>query len=43
MVKVYSSCEDGGGGVDGGERETIGLVAGPPPLLVFLKMSFSIS
>ena len=36
-VQIYSSCKEGGG-VGGGERETVGLVAGPPPLLVFLKV-----
>ena len=39
VVEVYG---EEGGGVGGGERETVGLVAGPPPLLVFLKISFSI-
>ena len=36
-VQLYSSCNEGGG-VGGGERDTVGLVAGPPPLLVFLQV-----
>ena len=42
MLEVYSPCEEGGG-VGGGERETIGLVAGPPPFLVFLEISLVIT
>lgn len=40
MEEFYSSYEEDGGGVGGGERETVGLVAGPPPLRVFLNIAF---
>ena len=41
MEEFYCSYEeDGGGGVGGGESETVGLVAGPPPLRVFLNIAF---
>ena len=37
------SCWGVGGGLGGGERDTVGLVAGPPPLLVFLvKIIFNV-
>ena len=42
LIELYSSCTEGEG-VGGGERDTAGLVAGPPPLLVFLRFSFCIN